>query len=283
VTHAQVWPVASDTTHLAACARYAFGRRVLAILVDLLVLSLLDFFINAVFGVTHVTSGSPLVPPGGNSTGFTSATDVGWVWLTVVWLVYFVGLEALFGATAGKGICRLRVTDRAGRRPALRHIVVRTVARIVDGLPVIYVIGGSVALLSPWRQRIGDHVAGTVVLPGEAITAPLLTPAARRLRLALTGMALLAFLAFSGAFFYYGRPPLVVQGMVNTQQLMFSDGVSSYTLSEAIWGSGTVTYQIAYRTEHPVDTCHARLTLVWTFPGGWTPGNAAASCLLHSP
>ena len=40
----------------------------------------------------------------------------------------------------------------------------------------------------------------------------------------------------SGAFFYYGRPPLVVQGMVNTQQMMFGDGVSAYTLSAPVWG-----------------------------------------------
>ena len=56
---------------------------------------------------------------------------------------------------------------------------------------------------------------------------------------------------------------------MTTRQLMFRDGVSTYALSAPIWGSGTVTYHIAYVTEHPVDTCHARLTLVWTLPSGW--------------
>ena len=103
---------------------------------------------------------------------FTTSTDVGWGWLTLVWLVYFLSLEALFGATVGKWAVRLRVTDRAGRRPPLRHLVVRDVARVVDALPVGYVLGGGVAVLSPWRQRLGDHLADTVVLPQEAVAAP---------------------------------------------------------------------------------------------------------------
>ncbi|PWT76548.1 MAG: hypothetical protein C5B60_04000, partial [Chloroflexi bacterium] len=123
----------------------------------------------------------------------------------------------------------------------------------------------------------------TVVLPQEAVTEELLTPAARRRRLTLVGVILLAFLAFSGAFFYYGRPPLVVQGMINTRDMMFRDGVSSYTLGPPVWRSGTVTYQIQYLTERPVDTCHARLTLVWALPTGWEPSYGEASCAKHSP
>jgi hypothetical protein len=92
-----------------------------------------------------------------------------------------------------------------------------------------------------------------------------------------------AWVAFSVHFLYYGRPPLVVQGMMNTRQMMFSDGVSSYTLSAPVWGSGTVTYQIAYVTEQPVDTCHARLTLAWSPATGWEPRYGEASCATHSP
>ena len=146
------------------------------------------------------------------------------------------------------------MTDRAGRRPPLCHLVVRNVVRVVDALPVGYVLGGSVALLSPWRQRLGDQLADTIVLPHEAVAEPWLTPAARRWRLLLAGVVLLACLAFSATFFYYGRPPLVVQGLVNMQQMMFRDGVSAYALSAPTWEAGTVTYHIAYTTEYPVDS-----------------------------
>lgn len=187
MTRAEMLPRAPETGRLATEAQRAFWRRVLALVVDLLILSLVNFVINGVFGVMRVTSGSPLPPPGSGFTVFTSSTDVGWGWLTLVWLVYFLGLEALFGATVGKWALRLRVTDREGRRPPLRRLVVRNVARIVDALPVGYMIGGSVALLSAWRQRLGDRLAHTVVLPHEAVTEPLLAPAQLRWRLALVG------------------------------------------------------------------------------------------------
>ena len=276
-------PQAPETARLATAAQRAFLRRILAVGIDLLALSVITVFINGVFGVTHVSSGSPVPPPGSGFTVFTTSTDVGWGWMTLVWLVYYLGLETLFGATLGKWAVRLRVTDCAGHRPPLRHLVVRNVVRVVDALPLGYVLGGGVAVLSPWRQRLGDHLADTVVLPQEAVTAPLLTPAQLRWRLLLVGMVLLVCLAVSATFFYYGRPPLVVHGLVTTRQLMFRDGVSAYALSVPIWGPGTVTYHIAYVTEHPVDTCHARLTLVWTLPSGWEPRYSEASCATHTP
>jgi uncharacterized RDD family membrane protein YckC len=283
VAIAELPPAIRETNELGADARGAFGRRILAVVVDILVLSIVDFIINGVFGVTHVVSGSPVPPLGGGFTDFASATDVGWFWLTLIWVVYYLSLEALFGATVGKWALGLRVTDREGRRPRLGQILVRNLVRVVDALPVGYLIGGGVALLSSGRQRLGDHAAHTLVLPKESVTEPLLTPAHVRRRLTLVSVALLIFLAFSGAFFYYDRPPLVVQGMVNTRQMMFSDGVSSYTLDMSSRGSGTVTYAIEYVTEHPVNTCHTRLTLTWAPPTGWEPRYAVTSCDMHAP
>jgi uncharacterized RDD family membrane protein YckC len=276
-------PAAPGATDLSADARRAFGRRVLAVVIDVLVLSLVYAFVNGDYGVAHVTSGSPVPSHGSGYAYYSSSTDVGWAWLTFVWLVYYFGLEALFGATVGKGLVRLRVTDCEGRRPSLRQVVVRNAVRIVDALPIGYLLGGSAAMLLPWRQRLGDRLANTIVLPREAITEPLLTPNMRRRRLALVGVILLAFLAASGAFFYYGRPPLVVQGMANTREMLFRDGVSSYSLGEATWGSGTVTYQITYVTEQSAETCHGRLTLDWMFPAGWTPRNAESFCTTRMP
>lgn len=92
----------------------------------------------------------------------------------------------------------------------------------------------------------------------------------------------MACLAFCAGFFYFGRPPLVIQSMVNTRQMIFRDGVSSYTLSAPAWGGDTVTYQIDYVTEHPVNTCHAQLTLRWMLPNGWQPGYAQSTCGMHT-
>lgn len=283
MTRAEMPPRAPASARLASEARRAFWRRALAVVVDSIVLSLVNFGINGVFGVTHVTTGSPVPPPGGGSTDFTSIMDVGWGWLILVVLVYYIGLEALFGATVGKWVVGLRVTDVEGRRAGVWPIVVRNVMRFVDGLPVGFLVGGGVALGSPRRQRLGDHLAHTVVIPRDALAVPLLTPAQLRRRLTLIGGVVVACLAFSGAFFYYGRPPLVVQSMMNTRDMMFRDGVSSYTLGAPAWGAGTVSYQISYVTEQPVDTCRARLTLAWAPPIGWVPHYGEASCRTHSP
>lgn len=288
MAHAEPLPYASqpDAVRLpdvATAARRVFWRRAIALVIDLAVLSLIDMAVNAVFGVTHVTSGSPIPLPGSDLATFTNSTGVGWGWLTVIWLVYFIGLEALFGATVGKGTLGLRVTDLTGARAGFWAIVLRNVARLVDSLPVLCLVGGSVAVFSSRRQRLGDHLARTVVVRRDALPAPLLTAAQVNRRAALVATVLVAWLAVSAMFFYYGRPPLVVQSMMNTRQMMFGNGVSSYTLSAPVWASDTVTYQITYVTEQPVDTCHARLTLVWAPPTGWEPRYGTASCATHTP
>ncbi|HEX8036176.1 MAG TPA: RDD family protein, partial [Ktedonobacterales bacterium] len=211
---------ANETDRLATDARRAFWPRVLAVVIDVLVLSLVDFFLNGIFGVTHVTSGSPISTPSSAVTQFTTSTDVGWGCLALVWLVYYIGLEALFGATVGKWLVDLRVTDLDGTPPGLKSIVVRNVMRFVDALPVGFLVGGCVALGSPSCQRLGDHFARTLVIPHDEVAAPLLTPAQLRRRMAQAGAIILVCLAFSGAFFYYGRPPLVVQSMMNTRRMM---------------------------------------------------------------
>ncbi|HEX9056770.1 MAG TPA: RDD family protein [Ktedonobacterales bacterium] len=276
-------PQMPEAAQLPTEAQRAFWLRALAVIIDSLVLSLMSFGINAVFGVTHVTSGSPIPLANGSIATFTSSTDVGWGWLLLVVLVYYIGLEALFGATVGKWLVNLRVTDLDGRRAGVGAIVVRNVMRLVDGLPVGFLVGGTAALSSPRRQRLGDRLAHTLVVRREALTAPLLTPAQRRWRVALVGGVVVTCLAFSGAFFYYGRSPLVVQSMMNTRQMMFQHGVRSYTLSAPVWGSGTVSYQIEYVTEQPVDTCHAHLTLAWELPNGWEPRYGEATCGAHTP
>jgi uncharacterized RDD family membrane protein YckC len=284
MTPADVPPRAEDDRRpTEADARDAFWARVLAAIADMLVLSLIYSFVNFVYGVTQVTSGSPIPAAGSGFTQFSTNTSVGWGWLTLLWLVYFISLEALFGATIGKWLFRLRVTDGAGQGASLWQNVVRNIARIVDALPGIYLIGGVVALLSSRRQRIGDHLAHTLVISRAALAAPLLTPSQLRRRLALVSGALLLGIAFSAVFFYYGRPPLVVQSMANTGVMMFDGGVTSYTLGAPTWGSGTVTYQMTYRTTPSTQPCHARLTLVWSFPTGWEPGNAVTSCETNAP
>lgn len=276
-------PLSDARARLTDEIQRAFGRRVFAVVIDAFVLSAVNVVVDNVFGVMRVTSVSNPAAPYSLSMPFTTSVDAGWLTPWVIWLAYCLILEALLGATIGKWLMGLRVTDLDARRPRLPNIFMRNAFRLIDSLTICYAIGGFVALQTPLRQRIGDRVARTTVAPVESLPAPLFTPPQLRRRVALMCGVVLLGAAYTAAFFYYGRPPLVVENLINTRQMMFSEGVSAYSLGTPTWGQDTITYQITYRTEQPVDTCHTRLTLHWTFPNGWEPWTGETSCASHTP
>lgn len=78
---------------------------------------------------------------------------------------YFIVWEMLAnGRSLGKYIIGLRVVRRDGMPIDLRASIVRNLMRIVDMLPEYYVVGLISIVLSPSGERLGDHVAGTIVI-----------------------------------------------------------------------------------------------------------------------
>lgn len=78
---------------------------------------------------------------------------------------YFVFFEALWnGQTPGKRHMHLRVITDSGRPITVYEAVARNLMRIVDSLPGLYAIGITSVLLSAQNKRLGDYVAGTVVV-----------------------------------------------------------------------------------------------------------------------
>lgn len=78
---------------------------------------------------------------------------------------YGIVCEAsLGGRTLGKRLFGLRVLDAAGLRLSLRQVVLRNLLRFVDALPAFYLLGAVSALVTRRAQRVGDLVAGTVVV-----------------------------------------------------------------------------------------------------------------------
>jgi len=70
----------------------------------------------------------------------------------------------LRGQTLGKRLLGLRVVDASGLRLNPSQVVVRNLLRALDALPVFYAVGGAACFLSRRSQRIGDLLAGTVVI-----------------------------------------------------------------------------------------------------------------------
>jgi uncharacterized RDD family membrane protein YckC len=78
------------------------------------------------------------------------------------WHVYFETRHD--GRTPGKRLLGLRVVDGRGLPIGLAQSFVRTVVRVLDGMPLLYGLGGLVCQVERHRRRLGDLVADTLVI-----------------------------------------------------------------------------------------------------------------------
>ena len=127
------------------------GRRILAIIVDSLLIGLLL---------------SPFTLFATNSDGSMSTYQTVSQTLTylVAFLLYFTLLEGYLGQTVGKMLLGIKVIrEDNGEVPGLGTAALRTVLRIVDGI-FGYLVGFIAVMASAKRQRLGDMAAHTLVV-----------------------------------------------------------------------------------------------------------------------
>lgn len=82
----------------------------------------------------------------------------------LVWILYFAILEGTMGATLGKKVVKIKVVREDGSACGIGPAFVRTLLRIIDGLPFVYIIGMVLISRSEKKQRLGDRLAKTVVV-----------------------------------------------------------------------------------------------------------------------
>ncbi|MBL8917731.1 MAG: RDD family protein [Myxococcaceae bacterium] len=86
---------------------------------------------------------------------------------------YGIFLEGLWsGQTIGKRLFGLRVIQESGVRVSWLQALLRNLARPVDRLPLFYLVGGAAALFTQSQQRLGDLLAGTVVVRERRLKIP---------------------------------------------------------------------------------------------------------------
>ena len=148
----QPWSAAA-----APAVRYAsLWSRLGALLIDCVL------YLAVYLLVTTLTGGFS-TDDGEVAFGATGLTAV------LLWLagpLYWVGLEAKTGATLGKRALHLRVVSAEGGPIGLRRAVVRYLLLIVDTF-AFGLVGMITARASDQRQRVGDRVAGTVVIRAD--------------------------------------------------------------------------------------------------------------------
>lgn len=104
--------------------------------------------------------------------------------------VYWTAAEVLMGGqTPGKRLVGIRVVRVDGSPVGLLESAVRNLVRVVDSLPGVYAVGCLCVLLTRQHRRLGDLLAGTLLVREERIdldkyttpaTGPGAVPAATR-------------------------------------------------------------------------------------------------------
>ncbi|SFH94427.1 Uncharacterized membrane protein YckC, RDD family [Tindallia magadiensis] len=92
-----------------------------------------------------------------------------YLFLSVGSILYYVLMEGLVGATLGKMAMGIQVRKVDGSPCGLSASLVRNLLRIIDALPVFYLLGIILVINSPRKQRLGDRVADTVVIRKSSI------------------------------------------------------------------------------------------------------------------
>jgi uncharacterized RDD family membrane protein YckC len=148
---------AKDDRIVAGLRVAGLGDRLIAMILD----SMLVMALFAVVGMWISSLMGGRVKGGFSTQGMPAFIIIGSTML--LGFVYFWFLESLAGGTLGKRMMGLKVRSTTGARCTLTQSLIRNLLRIVDG-QFLYLVGFFIALFSKLRQRLGDHLAKTVVL-----------------------------------------------------------------------------------------------------------------------
>jgi uncharacterized RDD family membrane protein YckC len=139
------------------------GTRFGAYLVDLLIQVSVTIMALIVFGI---------VASAGVSASRSIVAAASLVALFLIWFGYFLFFEAVWnGQTPGKKAFGLRVMRDGGYPAEFFAVATRNLIRLADFLPLFYGVGSLALFFSPHYKRLGDMVAGTVVVKEPAARA----------------------------------------------------------------------------------------------------------------
>lgn len=93
------------------------------------------------------------------------APAVAVLFIFCVYWGYFAFFEIIWkGQTPGKRLAKIRVIHQSGRPINVFEAIGRNLLRVIDGLPGMYGVGIVCMMISSQHRRVGDYVAGTVVV-----------------------------------------------------------------------------------------------------------------------
>lgn len=97
----------------------------------------------------------------------------------LIYALYHPVLEILMrGRTPGKNMTGIRIATTDGRTPGTGALLVRNIFRLVDSLPMFYMLGLILTMTTARKVRLGDIAAGTVLVYEDRISQSALSEAA---------------------------------------------------------------------------------------------------------
>ncbi|MDG6221397.1 MAG: DUF1614 domain-containing protein, partial [Candidatus Thermoplasmatota archaeon] len=157
--------IMNDLAHLERKMYSGMGERLIAFLIDTAIVLLLFSIISLplITGLLMETNFFSL----SSMATISALLGIGWSLQTG----YFTILEWLWGQSIGKKLFGMVVMDESGRTCGFMASFTRNVLRILDFMAVIFILTLPFYILaytrSDMRQRLGDVLAGTVVMKKE--------------------------------------------------------------------------------------------------------------------
>jgi len=124
--------------------------------------AVMDLSILMVWGLALLVLAITFSGGTGESTWFMAAYGIAWFASSWGYFVFFEGLRG--GQTPGKRRVGIRVVRDTGHPVSIGAAAIRNLLRIADFLPPPYLLGALLVGIHPRAKRLGDLVAGTVVV-----------------------------------------------------------------------------------------------------------------------
>lgn len=153
------------------------GSRASAAIIDFLIC--VATFLALLFGVFQFAKAFPGEVRTPSATAAWATAVLGILQFVILWL-YYVLFEALAdGQTPGKRIIGLRVVRDGGLSVTFEASAIRNLVRVVDMQPIaLYAIGMITTVASARGKRLGDMVAGTIVVKEDVVKQPMVAAVA---------------------------------------------------------------------------------------------------------
>ena len=138
-----------------------FGWRLLAIIIDSILITIVGCVIGAVVGIAF---GVGLAATGADKHAMMMILNVvSYIFgILLSWLYHALMESSPWQATLGKRICKITVTDMDGERLTFLRATGRHFAKIISGLTCY--VGFIMAGFTARKQALHDMIASTLVL-----------------------------------------------------------------------------------------------------------------------